>query len=128
MGAGSKIGIYDLMNRAEFAGHYKKLHKGTVVLGLTPRAVDPAAEITVRAFFLFPSTPLFSFPFLVLGVVGRESGGMGVGQQTLPRVLCGPGLRARQLPRPARPLQGMPLGPYMVAFSYGSVVFFNTDK
>ena len=37
------------MNRPEFSGHYKKLHKGTVVLGLTPRPVDPAAEITVRA-------------------------------------------------------------------------------
>ena len=26
------------------------------------------------------------------------------------------------------PAQGMPLDPYMVAFSYGSVVFFNTDR
>ncbi|GAB4817342.1 hypothetical protein N2152v2_004388 [Parachlorella kessleri] len=66
---GSKINIYDLMNRPEFSGHYKKLHKGTVVLGLTHRAVDPQCEIT-----------------------------------------------------------GMPLDPYMVAFSYGSVVFFNSDR
>ncbi len=45
--AGSKINIYDLMNRPEFSGHYKKLHKGTVVLGLTHRAVDPQCEMTV---------------------------------------------------------------------------------
>lgn len=35
------------MHRPEFVGHYKKLHKGTVVLGLTHRPVDPACELTV---------------------------------------------------------------------------------
>ncbi|EFN56401.1 hypothetical protein CHLNCDRAFT_144977 [Chlorella variabilis] len=62
---GSKIDIYALKERPEFAGHYRKVHKGAVVLSLTPRRISDQCET-----------------------------------------------------------EGMPVGPYMVAFNYGSVVFF----
>lgn len=64
---GSKIDIYALKARPEFSGHYKKVHKGAVVLALSGRHISEQCET-----------------------------------------------------------QGMPLDPaYMVAFNYGSVVFFN---
>ncbi|KAL4448324.1 hypothetical protein ABPG75_005543 [Micractinium tetrahymenae] len=64
---GSKIDIYALKARPEFSGHYKKVHKGAVVLALGGRHISEQCET-----------------------------------------------------------QGMPLDPaYMVAFNYGSVVFFN---
>ncbi|PSC70381.1 DUF155 family [Micractinium conductrix] len=64
---GSKIDIYALKARKEFEGHYKKVHKGAVVLSLSPRHISDQCET-----------------------------------------------------------EGMPLDPaYMVAFNYGSVVFFN---
>lgn len=65
---GSGINIYELMARPEFSGHYQRLHKGTVILGLTNEHVPEKAETS-----------------------------------------------------------GMPTGPYLVATSYGSVVFFNVD-
>ncbi|KAL4433278.1 hypothetical protein ABPG77_003326 [Micractinium sp. CCAP 211/92] len=64
---GSKIDIYALKARSEFSGHYKKVHKGAVVLALSGRHISEQSET-----------------------------------------------------------EGMPLDPaYMVAFNYGSVVFFN---
>ncbi|KAI7843760.1 hypothetical protein COHA_002658 [Chlorella ohadii] len=64
---GSKIDIYALKERPEFKGHYKRVHKGAVVLALSSRHISDQAET-----------------------------------------------------------QGMPLDPgYMVAYNYGSVVFFN---
>lgn len=65
---GSKINVYDLLARPEFADHYKRLHKGTVIMALTKSHIPDAAEI-----------------------------------------------------------EGLPRGPYMVATSYGSAVFFNVD-
>ncbi|KAI3426339.1 hypothetical protein D9Q98_008712 [Chlorella vulgaris] len=62
---GSKIDIYALKERPEFAGCYRRVHKGAVVLALSPRSIPQQCET-----------------------------------------------------------EGMPLGPYMVAFNYGSVVFF----
>lgn len=66
---GSKINVYDLLARPEFADHYKRLHKGMVIVALTKGHVPDAAAET----------------------------------------------------------EGLPLGPYMVATSYGSAVFFNVD-
>ena len=67
---GSAINIYDLMARPECQGHYKRLHKGTVILSL-----DPTTEISETS-----------------------------------------------------EADGMPLGPYLVATTYGSAVFFNVES
>lgn len=67
---GSRINIYDLLARKECASNYSKLHKESVIVGLT----ENCKEI--------------------------EMGGKGE----------------------------LPLGPYLVATSYGSAVFFNGDQ
>jgi hypothetical protein len=46
---GSKIDIYALKERPEFAGHYRRVHKGGVVLALTPRPISEQSEAEVRA-------------------------------------------------------------------------------
>jgi uncharacterized Rmd1/YagE family protein len=68
---GSAINIYDLMARPECQGHYKRLHKGTVILSLD-KSTGEVSE--------------------------------------------------------AMEAQGMPLGPYVVATTYGSAVFFNVES
>jgi len=68
---GSSINIYDLIARSECHGHYKRLHKGTVILSLD-----------------------------------KNSGEISESMEA----------------------DGMPLGPYVVATTYGSAVFFNVGS
>jgi hypothetical protein len=44
---GSKIDIYALKERPEFAGHYRRVHKGAVVLALSPRDIPEQCETEV---------------------------------------------------------------------------------
>jgi uncharacterized Rmd1/YagE family protein len=67
---GSAINIYDLMARPECHDHYKRLHKGTVILSLDQNNGDISEAMEA---------------------------------------------------------DGMPLGPYLVATTYGSAVFFNVE-
>lgn len=46
---GSKIDIYALKERPEFAGCYRRVHKGAVVLALSPRSIPQQCETEVRA-------------------------------------------------------------------------------
>lgn len=46
---GSKIDIYALKERPEFRGHYKRVHKGAVVLALSARHISDASEAQARA-------------------------------------------------------------------------------
>lgn len=68
---GSAINIYDLMAHPECHGHYKRLHKGTVILSLDKNTGEISESMEA---------------------------------------------------------DGMPLGPYLVATTYGSAVFFNVES
>ena len=59
--AGSRLNIYDLLARPEFAGHYKRVHKGTVVVGLGYQQVPEIREAEVRCCHWVPPQHLSSF-------------------------------------------------------------------
>ena len=124
---GSKIDIYALKERPEFSAHYKRIHKGAVVLALTPRHISEACEAQARG-----GQPRAARP--EAGCCGDEAQARvqprgrpapaGLPTNSLqPLCFDPPTLTHRALPAA---WQGMPLEPgYLVAFNYGSVVFFN---